>query len=675
MRVRLLYFTVCLFCFVYSAIGQIDSVPHRLETVGVSAGRTHSPVTATSSLQVIESREISNLPALNVSDVLKTFAGLVIRDYGGVGGMKTVAMRGFGSQHTAVSYDGIAASDCQTGQIDLSKFSLGNVEQISVNSGTPDDIFLPARLMASASLLRIQTLRPEFREKKPVNLNFHFTGGSFGLWNPSLLIENKIYQKKDDAYPFVYSSLNVNYLQSDGRYPFLVRYGGDGDSTSMEKRTNSDVRTVSVEGNVFTDFNSHSRLNVKLYYYWSDRGLPGAVIFYNTQSNERLTDHNVFGQVHYENRFNHRFAYQVNAKFNFAKQRYLNPEYLNAARFIDNTYIQREYYLSNTFLYAPHRVISLSLSNDLIFGNMSANLYDFVYPSRLQVLTMLSAYVNTRHVDVRAGLLHTGVANWAKAGEAGDNLSRFSPSAGISIKPLLSEAFHIRAFYKNIFRLPTFNDLYYTEVGNRNLRPEDTHQFDIGASYAKSFRKNTIFITLGADGYYNLVKDKIVAIPNKNLFVWTMLNFGKVEIDGVDANASFRYQIIKDLSVSLSGSYTYQRAVDKTDRSSKTYLHQIPYTPLHSGSLSLIIETTWFEVGYTMVAAGKRYALQQNVAANELAPYTDHSLTLGHDFDIKGKVTLGVKAELLNLADNHYEIIRNYPMQGRSFRVGVRVKW
>ena len=675
MRVRLLFFTVCLFCLVYSAIGQIDSVPHRLETVGVSAGRTHSPVTATSSLQVLKSREISTLPALNVSDVLKTFAGLVIRDYGGVGGMKTVAMRGFGSQHTAVSYDGLAVSDCQTGQIDLSKFSLGNVEQISLNSGTPDDIFLPARLMASASLIRIQTIRPTFRENKPVNLDFHFTGGSFGLWNPSLLIENKIYQKKEGGYPFVYSSVSASYLQSDGRYPFLIRYGGDGDSTSMEKRTNSDVRTATVEGNLFTDFNSHSKLNVKLYYYWSDRGLPGAIIFYNTHSNERLTDHNAFGQVHYENRFNAKFAYQVNAKFNFAQQRYLNPEYLNAAGFIDNVYIQREYYLSNTFLYAPHRVISLSLSNDLIFGNMSANLYNFVYPSRLQVLTMLSAFVSVRHVDIRAGLLHTGVANWAAAGEAGDNLSRFSPSVGISVQPLLSEAFHLRAFYKNIFRLPTFNDLYYTEVGNRNLRPEDTHQFDIGASYAKSFLKNTIRLTLTVDGYYNLVKDKIVAIPNKNLFVWTMLNFGKVEIDGVDASASFNYQIIKDLSVSLSGSYTYQRAVDKTDPTAKTYLHQIPYTPLHSGSVGVMVKTTWFEVGYTMVAAGKRYALQQNVAANELAPYTDHSLTLGHDFDIKGKVTFGVKGELLNLADNHYEIIRNYPMQGRSFRIGVRVKW
>ena len=439
MRVRLLFFTVCLFCFVYSAIGQIDSVPHRLETVGVSAGRTHSPVTATSSLQVLKSREISSLPALNVSDVLKTFAGLVIRDYGGVGGMKTVAMRGFGSQHTAVSYDGLAVSDCQTGQIDLSKFSLGNVEQISLNSGTPDDIFLPARLMASASLIRIQTLRPVFRENKPVNLDFHFTGGSFGLWNPSLLIENKIYQKKESGYPFVYSSVSASYLQSDGRYPFLIRYGGDGDSTSMEKRTNSDVRTATVEGNLFADFNSHSKLNVKLYYYWSDRGLPGAIIFYNTHSKERLTDHNAFGQVHYENRFNSKFAYQVNAKFNFAQQRYFNPEYLNVAGFIDNVYIQREYYLSNTFLYAPHRVISLSLSNDLIFGNMSANLYNFVYPSRLQVLTMLSAYVSTRHVDIRAGVLHTGVANWAAAGEAGDNLSRFSPAAGISPSRFLQE--------------------------------------------------------------------------------------------------------------------------------------------------------------------------------------------------------------------------------------------
>ena len=675
MRVRLLFFTVCLFCVVQSARGQIDSIPHRLETVGVSADRTHSPVTATSSLQVLKSREISSLPALNVSDVLKTFAGLVIRDYGGVGGMKTVAMRGFGSQHTAVSYDGIAVSDCQTGQIDLSKFSLGNVEQISLNSGTPDDIFLPARLMASASLIRIQTLRPTFRENKPVNLDFHFTGGSFGLWNPSLLIENKIYQKKDGGYPFVYSSISANYLQSDGRYPFLIRYGGDGDSTSMEKRTNSDVRTASVEGNVFTDFNSHSKLNVKLYYYWSERGLPGAIIFYNTHSKERLADENAFGQIHYENHFNRKFAYQVNAKFNFAKQRYLNPEYLNAAGFIDNVYVQREYYLSNTFLYAPHRVISLSLSNDLIYGNMSSNLYGFVYPSRLQMLTMLSAFVSVRHVDIRAGLLHTGVANWAKAGEAGNNLSRFSPSLGISVKPLLSEDFHIRAFYKNIFRLPTFNDLYYTEVGNRNLRPEDTHQFDLGASYAKSFMKNTIRITINADAYYNLVKDKIVAIPNKNLFVWTMLNFGKVEIDGVDANMSFKYQIIKDLSVSISGSYTLQRAVDKTDPKSKNYLHQIPYTPLHSSSVGVVVTTTWFEVGYTMVAAGKRYALQQNVSANELPPYTDHSLTLGHDFDIKGKVTLGIKGELLNLADNHYEIIRNYPMQGRSFRVGVKVKW
>ncbi len=658
-----------------TAMAQIDSTTYQIDEVGVSAGRVRAPLTATSSLQVIEKKDIENVPSLQVSDVLKLFAGIVIKDYGGVGGMKTVAMRGFGSQHTVVGYDGIALSDCQTGQIDLSKFTLFNVEQISLNSGTDDDIFLPARLMAAASLIHIRTVRPTFLPKKPINLEVRFTGGSFGLLNPSLTMENRIFQKKGDSYPVVSSALSVNYLQSDGNYPFTIFYGGKGDSTSVEKRQNSDVKSISVEENIFADFNGHSKLNAKFYYYNSQRGLPGAVVFYNTSSKQRLFDENAFGQVHYENRFNRKFAYQVNAKFNFARQKYLDPEYLNAAGFVDNRYIQREYYLANTFLYAPHRMVSLSFSNDLIYGNMSANVSDFVYPSRFQSLSALSLFVDTRHVDVRACLLHTGVVNKTRLGAAADDLSRFTPSVAVSVQPILSEALHFRAFYKNIFRLPTFNDLYYNEVGNKNLLPEETHQVDVGISYSKSFLKKRLSFSVIADGYYNLVNNKIVAIPSKNLFVWSMLNYGRVEITGLDATVSFDYQIIRELTVRLNGCYTLQRAVDKTSPEGKTYQHQIPYTPLHSGSATIMFSTPWFDVSYMLVAAGKRYALQQNISANELAPYVDQSVSVGHDFFIKKKVTLGLKIELLNLADCHYEIIRNYPMPGRSFRISGKIKW
>ena len=51
---------------------------------------------------------------------LKRFAGVQVKDYGGVGGMKTVNIRGLGAGHTGVTYDGVQVGDCQSGQVDLS---------------------------------------------------------------------------------------------------------------------------------------------------------------------------------------------------------------------------------------------------------------------------------------------------------------------------------------------------------------------------------------------------------------------------------------------------------------------------------------------------------------------------------------------------------------------------
>lgn len=649
---------------------QIDTSVQFLEGISVEGKAERSAISTTVPVQTLTQADIQTMPAVLLSDVLKLFSGIVIKDYGGVGGMKTVSMRGFGSQHTAISYDGLPVTDCQTGQIDLSKFSLENVEQISVNSGT-DDIFLPARLFAAANLIQIRTLRPKF-DKRPFHIDFRFLGGSFGLWSPSVLLENRIVKRRNNGFSLS-SSLNINYLQSDGRYPFTIYYGGDNDSTSLEKRSNSDVRSMNIEGNLFFTFDYTTQMDVKLYYYQAERGLPGAVIFYNTHSRQRLYDQNAFGQVHFLKHFLKNVDYQLNAKFNYAYERYFDPDYLNAAGFADNRYFQREYYLSNGVSYRPHKIVNLTLVNDLIFGNLTANLPNFILPSRLQVLTVLSAAVDTRFVQAKAALLHTGVVNWAKKGAAADNVSRFSPSAGISIRPMLSQDFHIRAFYKNIFRLPTFNDLYYNDFGNRDLRPENTHQFDLGLTYARSFLHKKMGISITVDGYYNRVKDKIVAIPSRNLFTWMMLNFGAVKIAGMDANLVFDYEIIKQLKINIVGSYSLQQAVDVTDPKSNTYRHQIPYTPLHSGSASLTLSTPWVDVSYTVVAAGKRYALQQNVPANELKPYSDHSLALAKDFEVKGKVVLGYKLELLNLANRHYEIVRNYPMQGRSVRGTLRI--
>lgn len=80
-------------------------------------------VRSASPLQVFNKDELKNLQALQVSDAVKHFAGVTVKDYGGIGGLKTVSIRSLGAQHTAVSYDGITVSDCQTGQVDIGRFS------------------------------------------------------------------------------------------------------------------------------------------------------------------------------------------------------------------------------------------------------------------------------------------------------------------------------------------------------------------------------------------------------------------------------------------------------------------------------------------------------------------------------------------------------------------------
>src|SRR5574344_2932253 len=107
---------------------------HNLKELKVEAKRNNN-VTSTAPVQSVGVTEIRQLGSLQLSDVAKHFSGVTVKDYGGIGGLKTISVRSLGAAHTAVSYDGITLSDCQTGQIDIGRFSTDNVEMLSLCNG------------------------------------------------------------------------------------------------------------------------------------------------------------------------------------------------------------------------------------------------------------------------------------------------------------------------------------------------------------------------------------------------------------------------------------------------------------------------------------------------------------------------------------------------------------
>lgn len=648
----------------------------RLREVNITSDAPQKVFAGPASVQQISAQQIKQLPTLQISDALKYMSGVVVRDYGGTGGMKTVCVRGLGSQHTGVAYDDIALTDCQTGQIDLGKLSLENVGSIALVVGLDDHIFVPARLFSYSSLLKINTINviPE----KPFSFRIGGTVGMYGLYELQAGVTHKVRSKKRDDRLFFWN-LSADAMRSKGDYPYTLHYGGVNDSVSHEIRKNAETKTLNTEFNAVWQIDRTQRFNVKLYYYNSARELPSATIFYNSVSNQKLWNQNAFGQAHYHKYFNDRWAYQANAKFNYDYTRYYDPDYLNTEGFLDNRYHQHESYLSNTVLFTPiHekdslkriRQLQFSLAQDVFYQQMKANSLEYAHPGRFTSLTSLSALLEGNRWKLNANLLLTYVNNIIAENPDIQDYTHLSPAVGGSVN--LTKTLHLRFFYKNIFRMPTFNDLYYREVGNVNLNPEKTHQWNLGLVLREvHLASGRITVSTTADGYFNIVKDKIVAFPSHNLFSWTMLNYGKVYVAGAELNTYWQYRITNRYILRLNGNVTYQKAVDRTDPKSKTFNHQIPYTPLWSGSASLSLQTPWITVTYAVIGCDKRYALPQNIPANEVSGYVDQSITLNHDLNFRNASTLSLKLELLNIANQNYEIIRNYPMQGFGLRFKV----
>jgi len=652
---------------------------------------------SSSPLQLLSSKQLTQLNALQVSDAVKFFSGAVVKDYGGIGGLKTVSVRSLGASHTAVSYDGIIVNDNQTGQLDIGRFSLDNVEALTLHNGQSDQIFQPARQFGSAAVLNIRSRNPlESASTRHVS----FRTGSFGLLNPSFFYSKKLNSR-------LAASISAEWLRAHGRYPYKLYYhpSGTGDFTS-ETRTNSDVENLRVEGALHARLSLHETAWLKAYYYQASRGLPGATILYATEnfSTQRLNDRTFFVRGHYNREFNRLWSVQWNANYHRGNLVYTDTAYLNAEGRQYSNYTQQEAYNSLSVLYRVVPGLSVSFSSDAIAGSMSAGFendrltQEFAHPRRFTFLNVLAAKYVNEWLLATGSLLSTSVIEQVRTGTAAGGRHRLSPYASMTWKPFTDEDLRFRAFYKHIFRLPTFNDLYYSRIGNAGLRPETTRQWNLGLSWTGTPLGWLPLISITADGYHNRVRDKIIAVPTKNIFVWSMVNLGEVAITGADISAESSFALGNGFALVVAGTYSYQRALDITDAGSGTYRHQIAYTPRVSGSARAGLTTPWAELSYSAVWSGKRYATGENFAENRLPGYSDQGISVSReiggtagrrkkDSDVAGPYPhtpeagkeasprFLIRAELNNLFNEQYAVVRWYPMPGRNYRLAVSMRF
>ena len=629
----------------------------RIDEVVVTAERSRKTnIFETIPVQSLSGNDIRQLGLQNIADAVKRMAGTNVKDYGGIGGMKTVSVRNLGAQHTAVSYDGITVSNTQAGQIDIGRFSLDNVGMLSMAIGQGSDIMQTARHYASAALLAIETERPVL-DKGDSRLRLALKGGSWGQLNPSV-------RWWCQAGENTMTTLDADYMRADGRYPFVLR---NGKEKSNEKRNNSDIEQWHGEANVLHKFGDGGSLDTKAYFYHSQRGVPGAVVLYNDNSKERLWDENFFLQTAYKRHIARQWKLAIRAKYTHSWNKYedTNVKYANGKKTEVNR--QDEYYTSATLGWKPTSWLEMALAEDVAVNKLRTTVNGSPNPLRTTSLTALVSKAKYGRMTIEGNIVMTYATESLTESEKyaikkPEDRKKLSPSLSFSYRLLPDEALYVRAMTKSTFRLPTFNDLYYLQIGNTSLRPENAHEYGAGMTWNSRPIGPLRYVALTIDAYYNDVTDKIVAFPST--YIWKMVNFGKAEIKGIDATMGTEVDIAKGYSIVANGSLTWQEAKDKTEGNA-TYGSQLPYTPKVSGGLSVMLLTPWVNVGYSATGQGKRYSMAQNTREYQLDGYMEHSLSLSRDF-LLGDNMLRLQLTVNNITDKQYEIIKYYPMPGRS---------
>ncbi len=594
----------------------------------------------------------------NISNALRLMPSVIIKDYGGLGGIKTINIRALGASHTNISIDGVPMANMQTGTIDLSSFATSSISSLETQSAEPIGLLSSPKARSLGANVSINTPTP----------------ASDSLTLRALLSVGSLNHRVNSTFLFplfnhnVHARLYLGYDFSDGKYRYKLHYGNaSSDSTSTETRQNGQVWRLPAELDLSfnTGIVSH---RTKVNFISTDRGLPRATTFYSLNSNESLTDHNIFLQHVATARFD-RSTLRISSRYTRQHEVYRNPDALGADVYRKSSYLQHNSYVAIASEYFPTDNLALALSADLEYGSLYANTVDGS-PSRLSTGLSIASRYTGKFFNINGeltALKHKENTN-AHSDHASDSPSSFCESLGTDFY-LGYFIFNIQG--KNSSRLPSFNDMYYNGIGNRNLKTEKATQFSASVSVLLKY------LTLSANYYHNVVRDKIIAMPTKNIFYWSMFNVGKVDIQGFDLSLRLDKSFAEDWSVMAFATFTRQYALDVTSRNNGTYRHQIAYTPRKQGAITSTLNTPVIDISYSLVYQGKRYALNQNIADNAIKKFCDERLS----FRCARRVLNGisqylsdVQFEVSNISNSNYQIVRNYPMPGRQYNILMSIQ-
>ncbi len=605
----------------------------------------------------LHQQQLTELGVVDLGEALKFLPGFQIQDYGGIGGIKTAAFRGTGAGHTAVVIDGNVMANTQTGVVNLSGFETFGLENVAFASGQNQTN--NATATAYTQLNTVSTTSLLVKKPKRLQLGVYGNATTINAFEQG----GYVVQPLGNQF-FVGGQGMVRYGNGAYNYVHPLEPGVE------QTRINTRLFSYRTRGVVGFD-NGKNALILSGYFDDAEQELPGATVLFNPSADKELWLKNTRLNANYKHETN-RWKLTSHLGYQNNRTRYQNRGISTVGSAVDAQYFLQQsttgFVLERKLKRKSERIF---IGGDYLATNLTGNNLN-IRPTRLQNNNVLGISKWIGRFNVAANVTTQFIADQfpTTANLETNNRFKLSPFVAVALLPFKKHAFRIRAFYKNAFRMPSFNDLYYNAIGNFNLRPEDANAFNIGLTYGINRKKVNAAVTV--DGYYNQVTDKIVAVATKDLFNWSIQNIGKSAIYGVDIAGHIAIKLKKS-TIRFYTNHNINRSLDVTNPASPSYKNQLPYTPFYSGSNGFNWLWKGFNFSANILISGFRFSLNENNFANFLPGYSDLNLGVGKTIGLK-KAALFIDLKAMNIFNKNYQVVRSFPMPGRYYQLRVIFK-
>lgn len=605
----------CIFVFLlilFFDSAQSQDMETALDTIFLTAEKLQDKSVGQSVIR-INSKQLSNYRP-QLTEVLQFETPIYFKE-NGLGMVTSPSFRGTTAQQTAVVWNGININSSFLGQTDFSLVNTQNLSEVLVRPGGGSSQF------GTGAIGGVIYLNNSLEVKDD---NTHEINASYGSFDTKNISSNHDLSGKNTNL-----QIGVSYLESENDYKYLK---------SDNFNENGEFYNLNATINGLYQQDANNTFKIYSNWFFSDRHFS---ISESSQARTKYKNDNL--------RLLGEYQHLSGNKESTLKVALLNENYRyfpdidtreGSTNGIGWTYIAN-YNYQMTF-----SKFMLSLGGDYNLSTANGSSFDNIQRNTGSVNAFLKHKL-TRTFKYQATL----------KGELNEGYK--TPllfSVGTSWQPL--PQYVLKTSISRNYRIPTFNDLYWPGIDNKDLKAESSLQYEISNEIKL---KN---INIGLTAYYNDIRDLIRWLPYSG-DRWQPINTNSVKSYGLESNIKYAFHINNhEFAVNTLYSYTISKNEDTG--------YQLTYVPYHKATLGVSYNYKRFALQFNTMYTGKVFTHTDNNPDTVLNPFLVTNVlanyTLGHH--AKWIIGAGIK----NLFNNDYQTMAYKPMPGINYHINLTLK-